>query len=69
MTHEKFKDFIGYRAKVDEVKKETELSRSLSKGRQVQAKSTTPRNQEISQERRVNSAQGMNHSGRGQPNH
>lgn len=44
MTHEKFKDFIGYRAKVDEVRKETELSRSLSKGRQVQAKSTTPRN-------------------------
>ena len=72
VTHEKFKDFIGYKAKVEEAKKEAELelSRSLSKGRQVQGKSQTPKkNHEISQERRVNSAQEMNLSGRGQPAH
>ena len=68
VTHEKFKDFIGYKAKVEEAKKEAELE--LSKGRQVQGKSQTPKkNHEISQERRVNSAQEMNLSGRGQPAH
>ena len=52
VTHEKFKDFIGYKVKVEEAKKEAEaaeLSRSLSKGRQVQGKSQTPKkNHEIS---------------------
>ena len=51
VTHEKFKDFIGYKAKVEEAKKEAEpdLIRSLSKGRQVQGKSQTPKkNHEIS---------------------
>ena len=33
MTHKKFKDFIGYRAKVDDVRNQNEMSRSLSKGR------------------------------------